>query len=219
LPNEPGILLRLVRRFVKVSPINLTLTVDRYADWEQQSLSLAESAFPKSRSWTLSRLLLHPLFGLMLIAVSLPICLAQANEGGMKAAEPMNVAGKWEMSWTGRLGTEKCTLELQQDTTKVKGTFQDLRGNSSLSGTIDGNKISFEVEFKGPKPFTTRFTGNIADGKITGTSQAVGVGGSGAYLGHAGEIVQPEHPWTATRAKDQPNPSAAAKSPDSPARN
>ncbi|HEY1660153.1 MAG TPA: hypothetical protein VGG14_17510 [Candidatus Sulfotelmatobacter sp.] len=117
------------------------------------------------------------------------------------------------MSWTGRLGTEKCTLELQQDAAKVKGTFQDLRGNSSLSGTINGNKLSFQVEFKGPKPFTTRFTGSIDGDKITGTSQAVGVGGAGAYLGHAGEIVQPEHPWTAARSKDEPGPSAETKSP------
>lgn len=167
----------------------------------------------------MSRLSLHTLFGSIFILVSLPVCLAQASGNATKAVELANVTGKWEMSWTGRLGTEKCTLELQQDSTKVKGTFQDLRGDSSLSGTIVGNKLSFEVEFKGPKPFTTRFTGSIDGDKISGTSQAVGVGGSGAYLGHAGEIVQPEHPWTATRAKDEANPSATTKSPDSPAQN
>jgi hypothetical protein len=153
------------------------------------------------------------------VPISLACCFAQSNGNAVTAAEPANLAGKWEMSWTGRMGTEKCMLELQQNSAKLKGTFQDQRGDSSLSGTIDGNKISFEVEFKGPRPFTTRFTGSIDGDKITGTSQAVGVGGAGAYLGHAGEIVQPEHPWTATRAKDASNPSAGTESPNSSARN
>jgi hypothetical protein len=160
------------------------------------------------------------LLAVITVPISLACCFAQGSGNvALAAAELVNVTGKWEMLWTGRLGTEKCALELQQDSAKVKGTFQDLRGNSSLSGTIDGNKISFEVEFKGSRPFTTKFTGSIDGDKITGTSQAVGVGGAGAYLGHAGEIVQPEHPWTATRAKDASNPSAGSQSPNSAARN
>jgi hypothetical protein len=171
-----------------------------------------------------SRFLLHTSFVLILFALALPFCFAQASgSNAAKAAEPANVSGKWQMSWTGRLGTEKCALDLQQDSAKLKGTFQDQRGSSTLSGSVDGNKISFDVEFKGPKPFTTRFTGTADGEKITGTSQAMGIGGSGAYLGHAGEIVQPEHPWSATRGtdqtKDQPNPSAEVKSPGSATHN
>jgi len=161
----------------------------------------------------------HLFLAFILVSISL-LCLAQA--GGNSAAKPaelVKINGKWQMSWTGRLGTEKCSLDLQQDSAKLKGTFQDQRGSSALTGSVEGNKISFDVDFKGPKPFTTRFTGTVDGDKITGTSQAVGIGGSGAYLGHAGEIVQPEHPWSATRGTDQPNPSAEIKSPDSATRN
>jgi hypothetical protein len=162
----------------------------------------------------------HIFLAFILASVSLPSCFAQANaNSSAKPAEPANVNGKWQMSWTGRLGTEKCTFALQQDSAKLKGTFQDQRGSSSLSGTMDGNKITFDVDFKGPRPFTTRFTGTVDADKITGTSQAVGVGGSGAYLGHGGEVVQPEHPWTATRGVEQPNPSAEIKSSNPSARN
>jgi hypothetical protein len=68
------------------------------------------------------------------------------------------------------------------------------------------------VQFQGKYPFTTRFTGKITDakigaGKIEGTSQAINVNdGGGAYLGHGGEIVHPEHPWTATRVASQTTP-------------
>lgn len=140
------------------------------------------------------------------------------------AAKPPDVSGKWQVSWQGRLGTEQCTLQLHQDGTKLTGTFQDQRGLSSLSGTIDGKQISFEVQFQGPRPFTTRFTGTVdkttdAD-KIQGTSQAVGIGGTGAYMGHAGEVTQPEHPWTAKRVANQPiQSSETGSNPNPPARN
>jgi hypothetical protein len=124
-------------------------------------------------------------------------------------ADPVAVAGNWQMSWTGRLGVEQCVLHLQQDGTKLSGTFQDLRGISQLSGTADNKKIMFEVQFRGSHPFTTRFTGTMNSEKIEGTSEAVGVQ---AYLGHPGEIVHPEHPWTATRIIIQPNQSAATNS-------
>jgi len=157
---------------------------------------------------------------------SLPVATAQTaaqkgeNASGSSTAKPVDVAGKWQVAWQGRLGTEPCTIELQQDSNKLKGTLQDQRGLSPLSGTVDGKKVTFDVQFGGPRPFTTRFTGNVDAEKIEGTSQAVGVGGGGAYLGHGGEVVQPEHPWTAKRISDQPSTrTETGSNPKSPAKN
>jgi hypothetical protein len=151
-------------------------------------------------------------FASVLISSLLAIAQAAGNSASTSnSSKSVDISGKWQIAWTGRLGTEHCTLQLAQDSGKLKGTFQDQRGSSPLSGTIDGAKISFDVQFQGAHPFTTRFTGTIDADKITGTSQAVGVGGNGAYLGHAGEIVQPEHPWTAARAVDQANPEAQSE--------
>jgi hypothetical protein len=135
-------------------------------------------------------------------------------------AQPVDISGDWQVSWQGRMGAEECVLHLRQDGTKLTGTLKSLHGLSSLSGTVDDDKkqISFDVKFEGPHPFTTRFTGTVNDGKIEGTSQAIGVGGSGAYLGHAGEIVQPEHPWTAAHIANQPaRTSEASSDPNPPA--
>jgi hypothetical protein len=156
------------------------------------------------------------------IAASLPSATAQTPENSSpSAAKPVDVSGRWQVAWRGRLGTEQCTLQLQQDSSnKLKGTLQDLHGTSPLSGTIDGKKVVFEVTIQGPHPFTTRFTGTADADKIEGTSQAVGVGGAGAFLGHGGEIVQPEHPWTAKRAADQPVQAAEpGTNPNPPAKN
>ncbi|HXM09456.1 MAG TPA: hypothetical protein VN946_05870 [Terriglobales bacterium] len=124
--------------------------------------------------------------------------------------QPAEVAGSWQVSWQGRLGTEPGVLHLQREGTKLTGTFQDLHGSSPLTGTVDGKTISFDVKFNGPRPFTTRFTGTADGDKLAGTSQAVGVEGGGAFLGHPGEIVHPEHPWTAKRAQNQATPSSEA---------
>jgi hypothetical protein len=149
---------------------------------------------------------------------------AQENASTSSSPQPPDVSGKWQVTWQGRLGAEQCTLQLHQEGTKLTGTFQDVHGLSSLSGTVDAKQISFAVQFQGPRPFTVQFTGltdKIPDpGKIDGTSKAVNVAGAGAFLGHGGEIVQPDRPWTAKRVADQPAQSTqTGLIANSPARN
>lgn len=156
------------------------------------------------------------------VIVSVPFAAVQASESSSSssATKAVDVSGKWQVAWQGRLGTEQCTLQLQQDSSnKLKGTLQDLHGTSPLSGTMDGKKVVFDVTIQGPRPFTTRFTGTVDADKIEGTSQAINVGGAGAFLGHGGEVVQPEHPWTAKRVADQPAQSNAGSNQNPPARN
>jgi len=118
------------------------------------------------------------------------------------ATGPVSVAGKWQVSLQARLGTVQATVDLQQDGSKLSGTFQESKSTSSLTGAVDGANVSFDVQFQGPRPYTIEFLGKVDGDKITGTSVAKNVGTAGAYLGHGGEIVQPEHPWTATREPD-----------------
>jgi hypothetical protein len=128
---------------------------------------------------------------------------APVSEAQTAAPAPIDVTGEWQVGWQGRLGTERCTLKLQSNNGALSGTFQTLRGVSPVSGTLNGNQISLEVKFQGARPYTIRFTGTAEDGKLTGTSLALSAGSGAAYLGHGGEIVQPEHPWTAKRTLTQ----------------
>jgi hypothetical protein len=173
-------------------------------------------------------LIRRTLLSLFLICTTfafLPQASAQPHDDSpsSNATKTANVFGKWQVAWQGRLGTEQCTLQLQQKSSnKLEGTLQDQRGLSPLSGTIEGNKVTFNVNFGGPRPFTTEFTGTVTAGKIEGTSKAINVEGAGAYLGHGGEVVQPEHPWTATRGEGQSAEAGGNESkvsPNSPAKN
>ena len=119
--------------------------------------------------------------------------------GDVPTAQSASVAGTWQISWQARLGTEQATIELVQNGSRLTGTFHDPRHSAPLSGTIEGRNISFDVEFTGGRPYTIGFKGAVDGDKITGTSQAKNIGDTKAYLGHGGEIVQPEHPWSAIR--------------------
>jgi hypothetical protein len=120
-------------------------------------------------------------------------------------AQPADVSGDWQVSWEVRMGTNPGTLRLQQNGAKLTGTFKDLHGLSSLSGTVENGRISFDVQFQGKYPFTTRFTGTLNNNKIEGSSQAIDVKGEGgAFLGHGGEVQHPDHPWTASRVTGDP---------------
>ncbi len=124
-----------------------------------------------------------------------------ANISLCAEANPIHVQGKWQASWTARLGSEPVMLELKQHGTKLSGKLLRASGAAPLSGVIDGKEISFVVNFAGSKPYSILFKGSVEGDSIKGTSQAQNVGASGAYLGHGGEIVQPDHPWTATRVR------------------
>lgn len=131
------------------------------------------------------------------------LCVASFLMGSLLWAEgrPANVQGKWQASWTGRLGSQSVVLVLKQRGTKLTGKVLRVSGATPLTGTIDGNDISLLVNFSGPKPYTILFKGSVEGDSIKGTSQAQNVGSRGAYMGHGGEIVQPDRPWTATRVR------------------
>jgi hypothetical protein len=141
----------------------------------------------------------------ILSLLALAVCLSAAAEDAPPEGPFPRVAGKWLVSWQARLGTEQATIELVQEGSRLTGTFHDLHHYASLSGVIEGKEISFAVEFPGLRPYTVGFTGTVDGDKISGTSQAKNIGGAGAYLGHGGEIAQPEHPWTATRPANPPS--------------
>jgi hypothetical protein len=92
-------------------------------------------------------------------------------------------------------------LVLKQQGSRVTGKI--LRGTvaTPLTGTVNGSDISLLVNFSGAKPYSILFKGSVTGDSIQGISQAQNVGNSGAYMGHGGEIVQPDRPWTATRMR------------------
>jgi hypothetical protein len=124
-----------------------------------------------------------------------PLLLAQDFQS--TNSQPANIGGDWQISWQARNGSQQASMQIQQDGSKLSGTFQDASGSSSVTGSIAGNNVSFSVQIQG-RPVTLAFTGTIDGDKMSGTFQPQGGGGgSGSRGGRGGG--QGSHTWSGVR--------------------
>jgi len=110
-----------------------------------------------------------------------------------------DVAGQWQLSWHGRIGTEEATVALRPSGQRLTGSFRTARGSAPLSGSLAGPKLSFTVNFPGPPPYRILFTGVAQDNQIGGQAQPQDVTGR-AFAGHGGEVSRDYYSWSAVRA-------------------
>jgi hypothetical protein len=122
-----------------------------------------------------------------------PLLLAQNSESNN--SQSANIAGAWQLSWEGRGGSQQATIQIQQDGSKLSGTFQGSQGSSALTGSVAGNNVSFSVQVQGRRTMTLAFTGTVDGDKMSGTLQPQG-GGGGRQGGGGGEG---SHSWTGVR--------------------
>ena len=147
-----------------------------------------------------------------------------------QSSAPANVAGKWQMTWQGfRGGQQQGTLTFQQDGSNLTGTFEGPRGSTPLTGSVDGNNISFTVQIQARRTITMAYTGSLSGDKLSGTfrmqgppsgqggegdqngdaNPSGGQGGGHMRRGHRGGDEQ-SHTWTATRQNNSSSPSATS---------
>jgi hypothetical protein len=118
-----------------------------------------------------------------------PLLLAQDSEANN--SQPANISGTWQISWQARGSSQQATMQIQQDGSKLSGTFQDSNGSSPVAGSIAGNSVSFSVQVQG-RPMTLAFGGTIDGDKMSGTFQPQG--GRGGRGGGQGN-----HTWSGVR--------------------
>ena len=112
------------------------------------------------------------------LAIALSACCLPAQSTAR--TESARIAGKWQMALDTPHGPMKGPLEVKQDGTKLTGTYElEHIGSMSVTGKVDGDKVSFSMEVPGPG-VTITFTGTIEGDKMSGSTD------------HAGN-------WTATR--------------------
>ena len=72
-------------------------------------------------------------------------CCLFAQSAGNTA--PAKIAGKWQMSLDTPHGPMKGPLQIQQDGSKLTGTYElEMFGSMTLSGKVDGDKVTFNME-------------------------------------------------------------------------
>lgn len=107
------------------------------------------------------------LLGMFTVILGIVSCLS-AQEAASSSDEPAKIAGVWHLSWHGRRGDREATFEIQQDGTKLTGTF-DMEGRPTpVSGSIRGSKVSFTAA---GKKKSISFNGTVDGNKMSGTTQ------------------------------------------------
>jgi hypothetical protein len=99
----------------------------------------------------------------------------------------MAIDGTYNLTMQTPMGNREVKLELQSSGNGLSGSFTSPQGTVPLTGTADGDTVTFALTFTGAMgPMDLKFEGKLeGDDKIAGTVQ-FGAFGSG--------------PFTATRA-------------------
>ena len=141
------------------------------------------------------------LYSLLTILTCFPVFAHSTDAPAPAPLRNAKVAGKWRIAWDVRLGTVRGVMALKQKGVQVTGTFFEEinRQTYSISGNLQGNDITLDVHFPGgERPYTIEFKGAVEhDNKMTGTSAMKGPGQ--VFLGHAGEVDEPQRPWLAIK--------------------
>lgn len=99
---------------------------------------------------------------LLLAAAMLSTCLLAAEA---------SVSGNWEMTMDSPHGKLTGPLTLQQDGTKITGSYETaMTGKLSINGQVDGEKVTFSMEVSGGQ-MTISFEGAKDGDKLSGTTK------------------------------------------------
>jgi hypothetical protein len=101
------------------------------------------------------------------------------------AAHGAKVDGQWKLTLQSPNGPEIRTLVFTSAGGKLTGAMKAGSDDIAITGTIDGNKITFKISPHGDGPFT--FTGTVNGDSMKGTASIRGS----------------DRDWTATRSKSQ----------------
>lgn len=105
-----------------------------------------------------------------------------APSGGPTPATPASmtsggVAGKWDVVFRTPQGDFPATATLSADGTKLSGTLGSQLGETSVTGTIDGTKISLSLVVNSPQgDLNVSMTGEVQGDSINGMADVSAMG-------------------------------------------
>jgi L-seryl-tRNA(Ser) seleniumtransferase len=93
------------------------------------------------------------------------------------ASAPANIAGAWQFKVELSMGTAEPVVTFKQDGEKITGTYEGRYGTSDLEGTVKDNHVEFAVTFliQGD-PIVGAFAGTIDGDRMSGQVEYEGAG-------------------------------------------
>ncbi|SRR6266487_2108305 len=110
---------------------------------------------------------MNKLLSIVLAVGMAAICLL-AEEPNTTA----KIAGEWQMSVETPHGTMTGPLNVEQDGTKITGSYEtEHAGKLTITGKIEGKKVTFSMDARG---MTITFIGTVDGDKMSGTADPMG---------------------------------------------
>lgn len=91
------------------------------------------------------------------------LCLPAQHHAHGKSA---NVAGKWQLTLDSPHGTMQLPLQLKQKGSKLSGTAEHNGKSLPVTGSVEGNKVSFS--FEAMPDLSIDFSGTVEGDKMSG---------------------------------------------------
>ena len=89
-----------------------------------------------------------------------------------------NVDGSWDCVVKSPLGDQKMTLTVNSTGSDFTGAVSGAMGSMDVTGTVEGNKVSWKQSMTVPMPMTLDCEATIDGDTLTGT---VGAGAFGSF--------------------------------------
>ncbi len=90
----------------------------------------------------------------------------------------MAVDGTYDVTVKSPLGDQVSTLMVKSDGNTFTGTNSGAMGSNDISGTVDGDTLTWKQDMTVPMPMTLDMTATVDGDAITGT---VGAGAFGSF--------------------------------------
>ena len=118
---------------------------------------------------------------------ALPLLLVTAGlfcTSSGAAAQDLDLTGEWVLTVESPNGTGERSVTFVQDGGELSGEIASSRAAGPLSGTIEGNEVSFvAMVMMESGPFEITYTGTVTGDEMSGVVE-FGSYGSGTFRGH-----------------------------------
>jgi len=94
----------------------------------------------------------------------------------------MSVDGTWEVNISTPMGEQKATVTLTSTGSKLNGKMESAMGSQDFEGTVDGNKVAWNMDITNPMPMTLKVSATV-DGDTVSGDVGLGMFGSAPMTG------------------------------------
>jgi hypothetical protein len=106
-----------------------------------------------------------------LILATAPIAVSAADAPSKATAAATDVSGTWDAVVETQQGSGTPVFTLKQDGEKISGTYKGQFGESALTGTVKGGKVSFTFTANAGEQLKMEYTGTVAGDSMKGTAK------------------------------------------------